>query len=188
MRDVLSLKLARSRPLIGFGAAILAVLLGSACNRPAAVSDTPQTAPEIQYGTPVVFASGGNSEPYKASGWSKSEEKFTWSEGTSAQLRFSVSATTDAVTLKMRLAALVKPPELPFQPVEIEINGKKIADWQVADTSEFAAAIPSEFTTAGGLWTITIKTPKATSPKNLGLSADMRTLGICCLQLELAKG
>jgi hypothetical protein len=94
----------------------------------------------------------------------------------------------DTVSLKIRLAALMKAPELPFQPVEVHINDQKIAEWQVSDTAEFVAAIPHDLTKAGGVLTIVFKTPKATSPKALGLSADPRVLGICCLDLELSKG
>ena len=86
------------------------------------------------------------------------------------------------------MAALVKEPELPFQPVEVEANGQKIAEWQVGDPAEFTAAIPRDITTAGGDLTITFKTPKATSPKALGVNPDPRVLGICCFEMELSKG
>lgn len=175
---------------ISRSAALLALALISlaGCDRSPTAADQTARLPEVLYGTKIVFAQGGNSEPYKNSGWSKTEEKFTWSEGTSATLRIPVSATPDTVSLKMRLAALTKAPELPFQPVEIQVNDQKIAEWQVADTSEFVAALPRELTKAGGILTIVIKTPKATSPKALGLGADPRILGICCLDLELSKG
>lgn len=156
------------------------------CNRsePGADSSLP---PEVQYGSKITFGKGGNSEPYKSTGWSTTEEKFTWSEGTSAQLRIPVPASTEPVSLKMTIGALIKSPELPAQPVEVFINDQRIAEWQVADTAEFVARIPSDFTKNGGVLNITIKTPKATSPKALGLSADPRVLGIFCLELELAK-
>ncbi|MFL6520962.1 MAG: hypothetical protein ACJ8NS_12125 [Chthoniobacterales bacterium] len=141
----------------------------------------------MDVGTKINFGLGGSSEPFKRSGWSKTEEKFTWTEGTSAQLQFRMAATDDTVALKMRIAALIKPPELPFQPVEVYVNEKKIADWQVGNTAEFTAAIPHDVTKAGGVLTIDIKTPKATSPKALELSVDPRVLGVCCFEVELSK-
>lgn len=158
------------------------------CNRSETGADNSSAPPEVAYGTRIIFGQGGNSESYKASGWSKTEEKFTWSEGTSAELRIPAGATNDTISLKMRIAALIKPPELPFQPVEVFVNNEKIAEWHVADTAEFVAAIPHDLTKVGGVLTISIKTPKATSPKTLGLSADPRVLGICCFDLELSKG
>jgi len=158
------------------------------CNRTQTAVDRSSEPVEVPYGTRIVFGQGGNSDSYKVSGWGRTEEKFTWSEGTSAELRIPVAATDDIIVLKMRIAALFKAPELPFQPVEIYINGQKIVEWQVGDTAEFAVAIPHDITKLGGVLTLNIKTPKATSPKTLGLSADPRVLGICCLDLELSKG
>jgi hypothetical protein len=160
----------------------------SGCNRSETGADNSSAPPEVAYGTRITFGQGGTSEPYKVSGWSKTEEKFTWSEGSSAELRLPVAASNDTIALKMRIAALIKAPELPFQPVEVFVNDRKIAEWQVADTAEFVAAIPRDITKSGGVLTVSIKTPKATSPKTLGLSADPRVLGICCLDLELTKG
>jgi hypothetical protein len=176
-------KISRCRSASGVICALLLALgfISFGCNRSRPTGRLPEP-PEIAYGTPIVFGQGGNSEPYKASGWSKTEEKFTWSEGTSAQLSMRVPATENAVSLKMKMAALIKPPDLPFQPIEIQVNDQKIAEWQVGDTAEFVASLPHDLTKAGGVLTIVIKTPKATSPKALGLGADPRILGICCLK------
>jgi hypothetical protein len=178
-----------------FGAGLVCATLSTltlislaGCNRSQTAVDQSSSPPEVPYGTKIVFGQGGNSEPYKLSGWSKTEEKFTWSEGTTARLRIPVPAVADTVSLKMRMAALIKPPELPFQPVEIYVNDQKIAEWQVDNTAEFVAVIPPDLTKRGGDLTISIKIPKATSPKALGLNADTRVLGICCLDLELSKG
>jgi len=169
--------------------ASLALLFPGACNRsrPLDDADASDGAAELAYGAKVSFGQGGGSERYRESGWSKTEEKFTWTEGTVAVLKMKVPATNDSVTLKMRLAGLVKEPALPFQPVEVEINGQKTADWQVSDSSEFVAAIPHDITKKGGELTITLKIPKATSPKALGINPDPRILGICCLSFELSK-
>jgi hypothetical protein len=166
-------------------AVVLFSLVG--CNRSETVTNTSSGPAEIPFNTRITFGQRGSSEPYKAAGWSKTEEKFTWTEGASAQLRLPVAATNDTVALKIRMAALIKPPELPFQPVEVYMNDQKIAEWQVSDTAEFVAAIPHDITKFGGALTINFKTPKATSPKALGLSADPRVLGICCFDFELSK-
>ena len=160
------------------------------CNRsdPIDDGDVSGGAAGLTYGTKVSFGQGGNSERFKESGWSKTEEKFTWTEGTVAVLKMKVPATADSITMKIRMSGLIKEPALPFQPVEVEVNGQKMADWQVGDLSEFVAAIPHDITKKGGDLRITIKTPKATSPKALGINPDPRILGVCCLSLELSKG
>ena len=172
--------------LVGAGFALgLIVLTG--CGRSETTTDAAPTPAVIPFGTKISFGEGGTSELYKVSGWSKTEAKFTWSEGTSARLKIPIAATNDPLSIKLTMAALTKAPELPLQPVELYVNDQKIADWQVGTTAEFVAAIPSSITKLGGNLSVEIKTPKATSPKSLGLSADPRVLGICCLDLELSK-
>jgi hypothetical protein len=146
---------------------------------------TPSSGVDLAYGTKVSFGAGGKSEPLKVSGWSGTEPPYTWTEGTSAVLAIRVSPTTGHVVLQMKLAGLTKYPELLFQPVEAYVNDQKIADWQVAKPAEFSAAIPQEITRRGGLLKITLKVPKAASPKELGLGADPRVLGVRCSGLRL---
>ena len=111
----------------------------------------------------------------------------TWTEGTAAVLAMRVSPTNEPVALKMKLAGLTKDPEVPYQPVEVYVNDQKVADWQlVAGPAEFSASIPQEITRRGGLLRITLKIPKATSPKALGMSNDPRILGVGCFDLQLA--
>jgi len=88
---------------------------------------------ELAYGTEVNFGKGGNSEPFRESGWSRTESQMTWTEGTAAVLAMRVSPTNEPVALKMKLAGLTKDPELPFQPVAVYVNDQKLADWQAHD-------------------------------------------------------
>jgi hypothetical protein len=176
---------------MGFPAAVvaaLALVMLSACSK----SNTPEKSVpgsdvNLAYGTKVSFGTGGNSDPFRVSGWSGTESQMTWTEGTAAVLAMRVSPTNEPVTLKMKLGGLTKDPELPYQPVEVYVNDQKVADWQVvAGPAEFSASIPQEITRRGGLLRITLKIPKATSPKALGMSADPRILGVVCFDLELA--
>lgn len=167
-------------------AALFLVML-SACSK----SNTPETSVpasdvNLAYGTKVSFGTGGNSEPLRVSGWSGTESQMTWTEGTAAVLAMQVSPTNEPVALKMKLAGLTKDPELPYQPVEVYVNDQRVADWQlVADPAEFSASIPQEITRRGGLLRITLKIPKAISPKALGTSNDPRILGVACFDLQL---
>ena len=165
-------------------AAAVGLLVGCDNSSPDTASLAP---PKLGYGTKVSFGRGGNSDVFKVSGWSATEEKFTWSEGGEAILKMTTTPTDELVVVKMTLAALVKEPELAAQPVEVSVNGQKIAEWQVGNTAEFTAPLPHDISKMGGPLTISFKTPKATSPKTLGLSADPRNLGICCHFFELSK-
>ena len=161
------------------------------CNK----TDTPpalqQASPlnnTYQIGDVIRFGAGGGSERFRREGWSDTEKEFTWTTGQSAKLAFSIPASTERFDLRMRLTGLIKPPELPSQPVEVFANGEKIAVWEVAQTADFTAQIPAALRQNGAELTIELKTPKATSPKALGLSEDARILGVLCSELALTKG
>lgn len=102
-------------------------------------------------------------------------------------IAFPISQSPNGLTLHIVMAALIKAPELPAQPVEVYANGQKIADWEAGNTAEFDAAIPGAITRFGGTLTIEFRTPKAVSPKALGLNPDPRVLGICVRSLELQR-
>ena len=159
------------------------------CNKSDELASNPPSnnATADVVGKRIEFRSGGNSEPYRISGWSKTETEFTWSEGTAAKIALPISPHAGALTLKVTMAALIHEPELPFQPVEVYANGQKIVEWEVGNTAEFVATIPGEITKNGGALEIEFRTPKAVSPKTLGINADPRVLGICVRSVELAK-
>lgn len=150
-----------------------------------AAASTATTTP-YAVGTLVEFKTGGNSERYRVSGWSHTEADFTWTEGQAAVLSFNLSADPGPLVLKMKLAGLIKAPELTFQPVEIYINQQKIATWQVGDTAEFKADVPAALINKG-LLNLQLRMPKATSPKALGKNEDERVLGVRAFNLAFAQ-
>lgn len=164
---------------------ILAYLSG--CGKPTGSGESSAAGKSV-VGQRIEFKQGGGSEPYRVSGWSQTEEKFTWSEGTSAKLQLPVGSDGGPWVLKVTVAGLINPPDLPAQPVEVYANDKKIADWQVGNTADFSAPIPESVNKAGGKLDLEFRIPKATSPKAIGQNSDPRILGICVHAIELAKG
>ena len=111
----------------------------------------------------------------------------TWSEGKSAQLVLPIPSDPGALTLIIKLGALISRPAVPHQTVEVFANGQKTADWEVADTADFSARIPAEVTKKGGILNIELRVPNATSPKALGLGDDSRILGVRVYSVELKR-
>ncbi len=137
-------------------------------------------------GTMIDFGGLGDAKRFRGRGWSQPEGQFTWTEGQSALLVLSVPAS-QASMLRVTMAGLVKPPELPFQPTAVFANGKQIADWQVAEKKEYTAPIPGSITTGGKL-TLEFRTPNATTPRSLGINGDSRVLGVAVYNLSIEKG
>lgn len=156
-------------------AATIAMLL-AACGGPTVV------------GRQIQFGEGGGSEPYRTSGWSQTEQKFTWSEGNSAKLSLPIGKESGPLNLNVAMAAFTHPPELSSQPVEVFVNGQKLAEWQVnSTTAGYYVTIPADTIKGAGTIEVEFRTPKALSPKSLGAGEDFRVLGVCLASLELAK-
>ena len=147
-----------------------------------------QSSSSYAFGDVIKFGVGDGSERFRREGWSYAEQQFTWTIGQSAKLVFSIPGSDQSPTLHVRLAAFTKAPEVPWQPVEFYVNGQKLADWTVsADAEEFTAVIPVELVKSPGELEIELKTPKAISPKSMGVGADPRLLGVCCYELSITK-
>ena len=159
-----------------------------ACDQPAGSNTQSSTggSGQVAYDTKISFGAQGSSAAIKESGWSKAEERFTWTEGNTATLNIPIAPTETRVTLRMTAAGMIKEPELPTHPVEVYAGGEKIADWQVGDAAPFSAPIPQQLTKDGGNLKLTFKMPKAVSPKELGKNEDQRVLGLCVVDLELS--
>lgn len=138
-------------------------------------------------GRKIVFGESGDSEKYRVSGWSNTEKEITWTEGSVAVLKFTGINATSSLRLKMTLTAMVNPPQLPSQPVEVFANGQKVADWEVSGKSEFTALIPLASDRWDKTLTVELKIPKAVSPKALGVSEDPRVLGLSCFDLVISE-
>jgi hypothetical protein len=135
----------------------------------------------------VYFNQGGGSEIYRLSGWSGTEPDFTWTEGRAADLALPIADNNAALSVRMKLGGLIRPPELPAQNVAVYANGRKIADWEVKDEADFTAPIPAEVTKNASELKIQLRIPNAASPQSLGLSYDNRILGIRCYFVELRR-
>jgi hypothetical protein len=152
---------------------------------PATVSSPAQPAPSSVVDQVIQFTS--DSERYRVSGWSKTEGNFAWTEGSSARLALPIPVDAGPLTVKMTLLGLTQPPALPFQPVEVYVKDRKVAEWQVSASAQFTAEIPAELTKGTKTLNLEFRIPKATSPKALGMNTDTRVLGICAYSIELKR-
>jgi hypothetical protein len=66
-------------------------------------------------------------------------------------------------------------------------NGQQIAEWKIDEMGEYTAEIPVNTIGADGLLTLEFVTENAVSPKELGVNADSRTLGIACYELLMTE-
>jgi hypothetical protein len=59
-------------------------------------------------------------------------------------LAVEVPAVDTALALRMKLVGLIYTPKVSYQPVEVYVNGQKIANWPVSTPANFTATIPQK--------------------------------------------
>ena len=140
------------------------------------------------YGMTIFFGAGGDSERFRLLGWSNTEGPFTWTDGIGASLGLKLPHSDVPVRMSMKAAGMNAPPRVPFQPVDVSINGEKIASWEVADEKVYTAIIPQRLLIPPEtFFFIDFYMPKATSPGSVGQGPDGRRLGLRVVDLRFDK-
>ena len=147
------------------------------------------------YGDRIGFGFGGDAKRFRKDGWAKTEDKFTWTKGLGASMQFLVFPSDKPLTLKMKMNGIFKSPELPAQPVEVSVNGQKIASWKVSRLKWYTAVIPREMVEMGlqneghtVQLTVDLYTPKSIAPTDLDLGRDSRRIGLCVWEMFIVAG
>lgn len=173
------------------------VFMLSACQKKTTANEqiTPAATPLVSqaaavsnyaYGTILKFDAGGEAKRYEVSGWSTPEGDFTWTDKSIAVLALRLDPSDAPAVLQMTLQGLVKGTELPSQPVEVAINERTVATWEVSEKRTFTGIIPADLIKSGGAITIRLRMPKATSPASIGMNTDQRILGVSAFDLQIA--
>jgi len=142
--------------------------------------------PSYKLGTVLTFNETGNAGPFKGEGWSSAEKDFTWTDGNTANLHFSILQTDKDLTLKVKSGAFVAPGKIDKQLVNVLANGKQIEQWEFTKTEavDQTANIPKNILGKGEL-TIQLQLKNATSPDSLNLNQDRRKLGVDVVNVTL---
>jgi hypothetical protein len=190
-------------PASRFAAVCLAILLllpGCGVELPPHQSE-PQ-GHTYNWGKRIYFGIGGNLHRFARSGWSHREEGGTWTEALAASLILQVRPAHEPVTLELAAGGFVHLPGIPFQTVEVSVNGQKIATWRVNEHRTYRAVIPREFVggertlfsghptdpRAKALLLIDFYLPNSQVPVLVGAGGDWRRLGMNCSEMRLVVG
>lgn len=140
-----------------------------------------------QYDHTIIFGYGGDAERHMIRGWSALEPDHTWTSDPVALLGFLVGESVAPVNLIVKTGAMIHPPQIPFQLVDVYADRVKIATWQVSDFATYTAPIPRRFTSGREhpLF-IRFEIPNAVSLKELGQKDDERKLGLMVAEATLS--
>ena len=155
-----------------------------------------------EYGMRFFFGLGGESERIRIRGWSYTEAHFTWTVGESAALGVRLPPSKHPVRLRFKMAGMTAPPRVPVQRVDVQVNGEKLASWEVGEEDVFTLVVPRRFVAApkrppgaprpfvlepGTRLLIEFSLPHAISPAEFGQSGDQRRLGLRMAEFQLAE-
>lgn len=117
---------------------------------------------------------------HKQCGWIAPFAEGSWTQGDQARLRFSFVPPAEGVTLAMDARAFIAASH-PQQRVLVQVNGKPLDDLLFTPQTQglTVIAVPADIVALdpNGL-TLRLDFPDRISPRDLGMSADSRELGI----------
>ncbi len=136
-------------------------------------------------GQTLRFGLEGDSQPYQSLGWSYAEHGATWTMGSDATLYLQLPPTFSATHLRFSFLAYT-PAQHPSLPFSIEMNGTQLGAFTTSAAAPLSRLdIPVPPALLRPLTRIDFLTPNAVSPTSLGLSDDLRRLGLALRTLSL---
>jgi hypothetical protein len=133
----------------------------------------------------LSFSTRGNALPYCISGWAEPELGLIWTDGLNARLSFTVLPPTSDVSLVISCFPYLGEGKIPFQEMHIFVNFLRVGFTVLKAPSEIDISIPKHVFGQPKV-NIDLYLPKAASPASLGLSNDLRELGVAVNRLMLA--
>ena len=116
-------------------------------------------------------------DKYLSYGWSEREPQFRWTDRGSATITFGLK-TVSPSTLRMRMAPFLVAGKLDRQRVEVVLNDQPIASLTLSNPLPQDCEIELPLSALRNQNVLTFKLPHAAAPQSLGVSEDIRLLGI----------
>ena len=131
------------------------------------------------YGQAVAFGLDGTGPRYDLGGWDRSDGIFSWATAQPAALGFRVPPARGPLSLKVRAAVVSSGARLQVQPVELRVNGEKLADWTIGEPLQwFTAELPPRLAAAGGNLRVELAEPPSISEAAARLPKELRPRGV----------
>jgi hypothetical protein len=140
-------------------------------------------------GEPVRYREGSSRLPDLVEGWSVPEQNgMVWSRARRAVIELPLPDAFDASSaLRLRLdyRPYAARGRIENPRVRLGVNGRVQQEWQGGGRAWRQLTLPPELTSGTTTLRLEFELPDAASPANLGLGADVRSLGIALYGIEL---
>lgn len=147
-------------------------------------SGSKASAETYQYGSKILFDSSNSAVPYQAYGFSSASD-FTWTDGREASLVFKLPPKPSSLLIRAVFIPFTAP-GIPEQIIDIHANEQYVGQWKAGAQGEYQILIPKNLISSERLQ-LTFEFPKASRPSELGISGDVRQLGIGFQSLVIEK-
>ena len=136
----------------------------------------------------VTFGQKGSIKEYAKHGWSLDEDNpsYTWTNDLEAGIHFNAQASNANLTLKLIGLPYLGEGKMDCQRAWVHLNGMYCGIFTVSDSFEVSVPLRGTWMEPrSNLLTLTI--PNAKSPKELGIGADQRRLGLALRSMVMAQ-
>ena len=139
-------------------------------------------------GERIGFGAGGTGPMYTTRGWSFTEKDHRWTTGNRAEMEFRIQDENPGdMVLRLKAWAYRGGGRLGHQEIGVLVNGREVADWQMAGLDWYEAKIPADVVEADDSLSLAFTISHPTSPREAGESEDPRKLGIAVQELQIVK-
>ncbi len=135
--------------------------------------------------TQIVFGSGGNSAPHQIAGFAAPEQGFTWTLGAGAELELTVPPADGDILLEIACNPFTQLGVLPAQRLRVLAGATLLEDEAIRGEGTLGYVLPRHAVPGNGRLRLSLRTPDAASPAQLGTGTDARPLGFMLRAIRL---
>jgi hypothetical protein len=147
--------------------------------------------PELRAGQSVDFGAAGNKSDFIDSGWWRdSERESTWTDGPESAFSIKLPNEPSArLSISIRLAAFLHPPQIPNRIVRVSVDGDEVSSWLFTDGNWHSENIELPAGLDGKTIKIILRQSDNRSPNDLGIGDghDPRRLGVALKTASLVR-
>ena len=141
--------------------------------------------PKYVLGERLEFKQGAVAVEYLGKGWSDPEASHTWMDGNEAEVNIRLSHIPPRMLATFLVRAFIDEEKLPRQRYRILLNGDELAESEITSQEPAEISVTIDAYDVNRILRLTFKAPDAASPRNLGIGADGRQLGLALINFRL---
>jgi len=134
----------------------------------------------------LSFRIGGSILPYLGQGWGAPEGDIIWSTAAECYLILRLAPAKGDLIVRFT-GEYLRTKELPITPIELWLNNRIIGSWDEHHQGELSTLVFQDQIPASRILRLVFKFKSPRSPKELGISDDVRLLGYAFKSMQIKE-